>query len=101
MTTQEILIIGFDLAIGIAAFFIAVWVKSLERSIQSLHDQDERLTEKVEAIRILVAGEYVKRSELGDVFDRFEKVLTRIEAKLDNKMDKQECQSQMKHVVKQ
>jgi len=83
MTTQELLILGFDVAIGIAAFFIAIWVKSLEHSIKSLHDQDERLTEKVEAIRILIAGEYVKRTELGEIFKRFEDALHRIEEKID------------------
>lgn len=56
-----------------------------------LHDlsvQDMLLADKVQHIEVLVAGEYVKKSELIQMQNTLLNKLDRIESKLDGKMDK-------------
>jgi len=74
--------------IGLVAFFGGIWVKSLSDSMKEMRATDSVLAEKVQAIEILVAGQYVKRDELdkhlGAIFDS----LRRIEEKMEGKADK-------------
>lgn len=62
--------------------------KSLWDAVKDLQAADKALTEKVNAIEVLVAGKYVTRDELTNIFDKVTKQLDRIEDKLEGKADK-------------
>lgn len=63
-------------------------LKTVWDAVKDLQVADKELADKVKAIEILVAGEYVKKTELEHVMDRVFSQLDRIEAKLDTKADK-------------
>lgn len=62
--------------------------KSLWDAVKDLQAADKTLTEKVNAIEVLVAGKYVTREELTGAIDRITQQLDRIEAKVAGKADK-------------
>lgn len=65
------------------------WVlNNIKSSIDSLHKSDSALTDKVQAIEVLVAGQYVRRDDMDKSIDAIFAKLDRIEAKLDHKADK-------------
>lgn len=65
------------------------WVlNNIKSSIDSLHKSDAMLTDKVQAIEVLVAGQYVRRDDMDKISDAIFAKLDRIEAKLDKKADK-------------
>lgn len=57
-------------------------------SLADLRSADSRLTEKVQSIEVLVAGNYVRREDLDKMTDALFKKLDRIENKVDGKADK-------------
>jgi len=72
-----------------AIFSVAGWMlKTLWDSLKELQDADKLIADKVNAIELLVAGQYVKR----DDFERFCNAvfakLDKISDKLDGKADK-------------
>lgn len=84
MDTQTII----NILLGLVAFFGGIWVRGLSDSMKELKKADTGLVEKVQAIELLVAGQYVKREELKAFEDALFKKLDRIESKIDGKMDK-------------
>lgn len=65
------------------------WVlKGLHDAIAHLQIADTSLTEKVQAIEVLVAGNYVRRDDLDRSIVAIFAKLDRIETKLDLKADK-------------
>ncbi len=65
------------------------WVlKSVRDSVRDLQINDKCLTDKVQAIEVLVAGSYVRRSEIEKLAEALFHKLDRIEEKLDGKADK-------------
>ena len=75
------LLAGFGALIGF--LLTAVW-----QAVKDLQQSDNELTNKVAEIKVLVAGDYVKKDEfLKSVTALFTK-LDRIEDKLDKKADK-------------
>lgn len=65
------------------------WVlNSLKSSIDEQRKDYMELTEKVQAIEVLVAGTYVKRDDMDKLASAIFTKLDRIENKLDNKADK-------------
>jgi len=65
------------------------WVlNNVRQSISDLQIQDIALTDKVQRIEVLVAGTYVKRSELETMSGAIFAKLDRIEQKIDSKADK-------------
>ena len=56
--------------------------------MRELRRADTALTEKVNKIEVVVAGEYVKREEFENVANVIFKKLDRIYEKLDTKADK-------------
>jgi hypothetical protein len=79
---------GFNIALSLAAFLGGWILNSVRDSVKSLHQSDEMLANKVQAIEILVAGQYVKRDDLEKSMIAIFTKLDRIEQKLDNKVDK-------------
>jgi len=74
--------------LGLVAFFGGWMLKSVSESIQSLHKSDSELAAKVQSIEVLVAGQYVTRTELEKLGQALFAKLDKIEAKLDGKADK-------------
>lgn len=65
------------------------WVLNrIWESLKDLQSADKILTEKVGAIEVLVAGNYVSRDELQKTISAVFAKLDRIEDKLDHKVDK-------------
>jgi hypothetical protein len=56
--------------------------------LRTLWLDTKELTNKVQSIELLVAGEYVKKIEIQQLSENLFKVLYRIEDKLDGKVDK-------------
>lgn len=63
-------------------------LKTVWDAVKDLQGADKDLADKVKAIEVLVAGEYVKKTELEHIIGRMLNQLDRIEAKLDTKADK-------------
>ncbi|WP_025915523.1 hypothetical protein [Herminiimonas sp. CN] len=80
--------VGFNIAIGLAAFFGGYVLKSISENLRSLQVADVVLSEKVQKIEVLVAGEYVKHSDLAKLSSALFTKLDKISDKLDTKMDK-------------
>lgn len=74
--------------LALVAFFGGIFVKGLNDSINNLRAQDAALTDKVHSMETLVAGQYVKRDEMGKYFDAVFKKLDQIDDKIDRKADK-------------
>jgi hypothetical protein len=62
--------------------------KSVNESIREIEIDAVRLTDKVQAIELLVAGNYVRKDELKNITDALFKKLDLIYEKLDKKADK-------------
>ena len=78
----------FDVVLGVA-MLLGGWVmRMMWESLKELRTQDQELAEKVSQIEILVAGEYVKRSEFERSVQRIFDKLDIIDAKLSNKADR-------------
>lgn len=69
---------------GLVGFLLhAVW-----GAVKDLQDADKELTQKVASVEVLVAGDYVRKSELSELQKSLSNQLDRIENKLDKKVDK-------------
>lgn len=74
--------------LGLVTFFGGWMLKSVSESIQNLHKSDSELASKVQGIEVLVAGQYVTRTELERLGQALFAKLDKIESKLDGKADK-------------
>lgn len=85
---------GLDTQIFINALlsFVSVlggwWMRVMWASLNDLRLTDAKLADKVQAIEVLVAGNYVRREDLDKLTDALFKKLDRIENKMDSKVDK-------------
>ena len=81
MDSQDII----NVLIGIVGTGLGYYLNSLNKAVTSLSD-------KVQHIEVLVAGQYVSKQEFRDEFKNLYEVinnkLDRIDSKLDNKVDK-------------
>jgi hypothetical protein len=64
------------------------WMQVMWTSLKDLEKADRMLTDRVAAIDLLVAGEYVKRDQFDNAVSAMFSKLDRIEDKLDRKADK-------------
>lgn len=60
----------------------------LYSNMRDLTEADQLLSDKVQGIEVLVAGNYVKRSEFEVLISKIEAKLDRIEDKIDRTADK-------------
>jgi hypothetical protein len=82
-------ITGFINVIVPILFGLFGWVlKALWMAVKDLQADDKQLSEKVNSIEVMVAGDYVRRDELASMFDRLMERLDKIDDKLDGKADK-------------
>ncbi len=80
--------VGFNLAIGLAAFFVGYYIKTISESIRDLKAVDTILVDKVQKIELLVAGKYVTREDMEKMISALFAKLDKIDVKLDTKQDK-------------
>ena len=78
----------FNAVLGVATFLLGMTLKTLYDRLHELSVADLDLVTKVQAIEVLVAGHYVKRTEMEKMYEALFAKLDRIESKLDGKMDK-------------
>lgn len=84
MSEQQI----FNVAIAIIGALGGWLMRIMWQSLKDLQTRDDKLADKVGAIEVLVAGQYVKRDDMNrDISAIFAK-LDRIEDKIDSKADK-------------
>lgn len=78
---------AFNISVALVAVFGGWWMKTIYDTLKALRDGHEQIKEKVQAIEVLVAGEYVKQEKHQQDLDALSsglfKKLDRIEDKLD------------------
>jgi len=79
---------GFDIAIGLAAFLGGSILRGINASILALQAKDTELLTEVHQVHLLVAGDYVKRTEFKESVDGIFDSLRRIEDMITGKQDK-------------
>jgi hypothetical protein len=90
---------AFNTAMALVAFLGGWMIKWIGDSLKSLKDSNKEMKDNIQKIEVLVAGEYVKKTDLEKATDLYNAALkefsaslreqlTRIEDKLDNKADK-------------
>ena len=78
----------FNIAVGLVGALGGWILNTLWQEIKSMQATDNKLADKVAAIEILVAGQYVKRDDIQVLSSAIFAKLDRIEDKLDGKVDK-------------
>jgi hypothetical protein len=78
----------FNLLVGLVCTGLGFLLKSLWGAVTDLQNADKDIAEKVNAMEVLVAGEYVKKSDFHQLSDALFKKLDKIEDKIDRKKDK-------------
>lgn len=78
----------FNVILGCAAALGGWWMRTMWEAIQHLQSADDKITDKLGEVEILVIGEYVRKADMELGFDKLNKKLDRIFDKLDGKVDK-------------
>lgn len=73
---------------GVANLLLGAALKWVYDSHRDLRKADEKLTEKVSKIEVVVAGEYVKKEEFNDIANTIFIKLDKISEKLEQKADR-------------
>lgn len=79
----------FNIVLAVAGALGGWWMKAMWESVKNLEATDKNLTKEVGELKILVAGEYMRRDEFERTSNAIFAKLDRIEDKLDHKADKQ------------
>jgi hypothetical protein len=77
-----------NILIGICGALGGWWMKAMWEAVKDLKVADERLAGQVSDLKVLVAGDYVRREMFDRLSDAIFAKLDRIESKLDGKADK-------------
>ena len=79
----------FNIVIGVAGALGGWWMKAMWEGLKDLQRTDHELTQQVNNLQVLVAGQYMRREEFDKLSRAIFAKLDRIEDKLGNKVDKQ------------
>lgn len=79
---------GFNAVLGILGALVGWMLNTLYNSMKDLTRADQMLSDKVQSIEVLVAGNYVKKSELEHILHKLDTKLDRIEDKIDRTQEK-------------
>jgi len=90
-TAAQLFLVALNLALTLCAGLGAFVLKHVWTSLIELRVADDRLAERVAMVRSSVEENFVRTSALRDALDPFKAQLSRIEAKLDRKVDRSEC----------
>lgn len=80
--------LAFNIAITLVGALGGWVLKWIGDSLKSLRDTNAALSEKVQHIEVLIAGNYARRDDLDKLTAAIFTKLDRIENKLDSKQDK-------------
>ena len=78
----------FNIIATVAGFLGGWWLKVMWDAVKDLQSADKILVEKVNSIEILVAGNYMTKSDFDKIGAAIFAKLDKIEDKLDRKVDK-------------
>lgn len=78
----------FNIIATVAGFLGGWWLKVMWDAVKDLQSADKVLVEKVNSIEILVAGNYMTKSDFDKIGAAIFAKLDKIEDKLDRKVDK-------------
>lgn len=78
----------FNITVGIAGALGGWWMKAMWEALKELKETDRELASQVSDLKVLVAGDYVRREMFDRLSDAIFAKLDRIENKLDGKADK-------------
>lgn len=81
--------VAFNIVFGAFSGLAGWLLNTLYNSMKDLTQADKELADKVQAIEVLVAGQYPTRSEFEAKMDAVFRKLDSIESKIDRKADKQ------------
>lgn len=79
---------AFNIAVSLAGGLGLFLLTSFRAKMDALVAKDEHMSCEIHAIHVLVAGEYVKRTELVEMVGMLSATMCRIEEKIGNKVDK-------------
>lgn len=79
---------GFNLVVMALAALFGWMLNVLYTTMRDLQNADKELTEKVQRVEVLVAGNYPTRGEFDSKIDALFRKLDTIEDKIDKKADK-------------
>lgn len=79
----------FNIVIGVAGALGGWWMKAMWEGLKELQKTDHELTQQVNNLQVLVAGQYMRREEFDKLSQAIFAKLDRIEDKLDKKVDKE------------
>lgn len=80
--------LAFNIAFGAFSGLAGWLLNTLYNSMRDLSKADKELTDKVQAIEVLVAGHYPTRTEFDTKIDAVFRKLDSIENKIDRKADR-------------
>ncbi len=80
--------VAFNIVLGAFSALAGWLLNTMYNSMKELAKTDQILTDKVQAIEVLVASNYLPRHEFDEKMDALFKKLDKIEDKLDAKLDK-------------
>lgn len=78
----------FNILVTICGLLGGYVLKSIQATLANMLREQRDLANKLQAIEVLVAGEYVRKDEFTRVADALFARFDRVESKLDNKEDR-------------
>lgn len=78
---------------GLICIMLGWWLNNMWASLQKLQEADSGLVDRVAAIEILVAGQYIRKDEFERLANALFTKLDKLGDKLDNKADKYAIQN--------
>lgn len=77
-----------NILIGTVGLLFGFLLNAIWASVKDLQTSDKEIVTKINAIEVLVAGDYVKQTDFKDHAAEINRKLDNIANKLDNKADK-------------
>lgn len=78
---------AFNMALGVVLAGAGWWLNTVYKAVCDLAKEDRALAEKLQAVEVLVAGEYIRRIEFENKMDAVFNKLQAIDEKLDRKLE--------------
>lgn len=82
-----------NIAFGALGALLGGMLKAVWDAVKDLQASDKTILKDVSELQVLVAGQYVKREEFDKMISALFAKLDKIDAKLDAKMNKSDCES--------